>query len=154
MNFSSQTQLSKIFFNKTFVGPRTEKSEMEWLFCENHWLFCENWFPTDNLVFLSSVNYLEYPCSSLEWLIFGSVYSVLGRRKQIQGCRMPRLLGFWCEKQLLKGSASCWGHWQIWGLGGLLHGAAFWPARLLFLMLRLRSWGGCLIAKKASSRKS
>lgn len=80
---------------KTFVGPRTENSEMEWPFCENR-------FPTDNWVFLSSVNYLEHPPSSVGWLIFGEVSSTLGSRKQIQGCRMPRLLCFWCEKQLLK----------------------------------------------------
>lgn len=108
---------------KTFVGLGTEKSEIEWLFCENR-------FPTDNWVFLSSVSYLEHPPSRVEWLIFGRVSSALGRKKQIQGCRMPRLLCFWCEKQLLKESASCWWHWQIWDLGGLLHfdlqGICFW----------------------------
>lgn len=72
---------------KTFVGPRTEKSEMEWLFCENR-------FPTDNWIFLSSVNCLKYSPSSVEWLIFQRVSSALGIRKQIQSCRMPRLLCF------------------------------------------------------------
>lgn len=54
---------------KTFVGPRAEKSEMEWLFCENR-------FPTDNCVFLSSVDYLKRSCSGVEQLIFFGVSSV------------------------------------------------------------------------------
>ena len=40
------------------------------------------------------------------------------------------------------------------GFRDLWHGAVFWSARMLFLMLRLRSWGGWLTAKKGSSRKS
>lgn len=153
MNFSSQTQLLKIFLRLLWgQGLRSQR----WCGCKSEmvWLFCENRFPTDNWVFLSSVNYLEHPPSSVEWLIFGRVSSALGRRKQIQGCRMPRLLCFWSEEQLLEESASCWWHWQIWGFGGLLHGAAFLPSSHLFLMLRLTSWGGCLITKKGSSRKS
>lgn len=57
---------------KTYMGTRAEKSEMEWLFCENR-------FPTDNWVFLSSVDYLKHPCSGVEQLVFGTVSSALGR---------------------------------------------------------------------------
>lgn len=117
---------------KTSFGSGSEKSEMGWLFCENI-------FPTDNWVFLSSVNCLQQPPSSVEWLIFGRVSSALDRRKQIQDAQT---IMFWCEKQLLRESPSCWWHWQIWGLGGLLHDAAFWPSRLLFLMSGLTSCKG------------
>lgn len=65
MNFNSQTQLLKIFF-RTSVGPRTEKSEMGWLCCENR-------FPTDSSVFLSSVDYLKHPHSYVEQSVFGRV---------------------------------------------------------------------------------